>query len=255
MSEAPASPNRLERPSSLERVSLKNLEILTFTGLDYQTDFPTIWRIGERYPKVEFGVLLGRRAGEPDARRYPDLKEIKWWRGLSRKSHHSLAIHLCGRFARAALGQPRSGEEVSLTEVLELCKGFDRVQINAPEYDQLAVSNFAEQVECSKVILQKREPFKAGWVLPDPKVEYLFDLSGGRGLDSLDDWPTPRLGEGRCGYAGGLNINNILHALEFVSAHPDNRFWLDMESGVRTGNDWLNLHQIEAICELVFPDL
>ena len=238
----------LERPPQPERASLENLEILTFTGLDYRTPLPAIWRIWDRYPGVEFGVLLGSHAGESSAKRYPDLKEVKFWRGLSRKSDFSVAIHLCGRFARAALGD---GDR---DEVLGLCQGFSRVQINAEAYDAAAVADFAERVGCPRVILQQRQPLEAGRVLPDPKIEYLFDISGGQGRASFDSWPPPAPGEIRSGYAGGLNLANIGRALDFVTAHPAKRFWLDMESGVRTANDWLNVGQIEAICELVFPD-
>ena len=224
-----------------------NLDFLTFTGLDYRTDFASIWRIGERYPRVEFAVLLGSQTGDPAARRYPDLKEVKWWRGLARKSDRPIAIHLCGRFARAGLG------DGNRDEILELCRGFGRVQINASDYNQAQVEAFAEAVDCPRVILQKRQPFEADWVLPDPKVEYLFDRSGGQGLESLTNWPPPDARERRSGYAGGLNQSNIIPALEFVASLPDHRLWLDIESGVRTSNDWLQIGQVEAICAIAFP--
>ena len=237
-----------ERSSQPERANLENLEILTFTGLDYQTDFQTVWELWSRYPIVEFGGFVGGRSGQSDARRYPAEGEIKWWRGLTRKSEISVAIHLCGRFARAALG------DGDTDEVLRLCRGFSRVQINAREYEAGRVAAFAEAVDVPKVILQKRQPFEADWVLPDPKVEYLFDLSGGQGLESLEHWLAPDAREIRSGYAGGLNQANVDQALEFVASHPQRRFWLDMESGVRTANDWLDIGQVAAVCEKVFPE-
>ena len=123
---------------------------------------------------------------------------------------------------------------MELEEVLELCRGFGRVQINAKDYDAYKVVDFAEAVACAQVILQRRQPAPPDHVLPDPKVEYLFDLSGGRGRQSLTAWPRPALTESRSGYAGGLGFSNIDQALEFVAQYPEHLFWLDMESGVRT---------------------
>lgn len=252
MREQLAKMSRPEVVCGHEAQPWSNLEILTFTGLDYRTNLEKILAISERYPAVEFGILAGSHMGEEDHRRYPSIGEIKWWRGLSRKSHHQIAIHLCGRYARGALGQG----DMEMDEVLRLCKGFNRVQINASEYDLEKVIAFTEAVECSQVILQRREAVDLNSVLPDPKIEYLFDVSGGQGLRSLDKWPTPAPWEGRSGYAGGLGLHNIKEALDFVASHRDNgrRLWLDMESGVRTFNDWLNTDQIQAICEIVFPD-
>ena len=233
---------------------LKNLDLITFTGLDYLTQFDEFILLSQRYPRVEFAVLLGSRAGQTDARRYPDEKEVKFWRAIARKSElHSLAIHLCGRYARAALGnEDNLGDR---NKVLELCRGFNRIQINAQTYEQAAVIAFAEDAQdYSKIILQKRQPFEFNWLRPDPRIEYLFDLSGGQGLDSLKDWPEPDLREFRSGYAGGLNLENIKQALDFVRAHPQQRFWLDMESGVRTGNDWLDLGVVRSILTTAFPN-
>ena len=251
MGESLATVAPREQSARRERANLENLDLLTFTGLDYKTPLLEILQIWRRYPRVEFGVLLGSRAGQDTDRRYPDLKEVKFWRGMSRKGEDKLAIaiHLCGRFARAALGA-----EGDMDEVLELCQGFGRVQINAGTYDDAAVAAFAERVGCRRVILQQRQPLPLGWVLPDPKVEYLFDVSGGRGRESFEDWPSPSPGQVRSGYAGGLNPANISTALDFVASKPERRFWLDMESGVRTANDWLNIGQVKAICEVVFPD-
>ncbi len=224
-----------------------NLEVLTFTGLDRQTDSQTIQRIGEKYPRVEFGVLLGSQAGDPSARRYLDPEGVKQWRSRVRKSDRAFALHLCGRFARAALG------DEDRDEVLGLCQGFDRVQINAPDYDVAQVVAFARAVDCPRVILQRRAKLGPDWTLPHPKMEYLFDLSGGRGLESIATWPPPDVREVRSGYAGGLNPANIAQGLQFVASFPEHRFWLDMESGVRTAEDWLDPDKVEAVCAIAFP--
>ena len=248
----------LKQPSRLEgdrhqtsANSSNNLEILTFTGLDSRVDLNTIWDISERYPRVEFGVLVGSRSGRDN--RYPSLEEVSWWGTLGKKSGKALALHLCGRFARAAVDQQKESDgDITKNDVLGLCSGFRRVQINIGKFESQAVADFAERVDSENVILQKRESFEVGQSLIDPKVEYLFDVSGGRGVGSFDFWEPPALGEGRSGYAGGLNLANINQALEFVNSIPHHRVWLDMESGVRTVNDWLDTNQVKAICQTTF---
>ena len=95
-------------------------------------------------------------------------------------------------------------------------------------------------------------PLMPSTAYPHPRIEYLFDESGGRG--KRGDWPDPWpvLPGMRCGYAGGLGPDNVDEALEFVERHPDARIWLDMESGVRT-NDWMDLEKVEAVCQKAWP--
>jgi phosphoribosylanthranilate isomerase len=50
------------------------------------------------------------------------------------------------------------------------------------------------------------------------------------------------------GYAGGINPDN---AAEVVSRIQADRYWIDMETGVRTG-DWLDLDKCEAVCRAVY---
>lgn len=53
------------------------------------------------------------------------------------------------------------------------------------------------------------------------------------------------------GYAGGLGPANIAAALDFAARFDGQRLWLDMETGVRDRDDWLDLDAVEAVCEEV----
>ena len=230
----------------LESLPLPNLELLTFTGIDVLSRMPAVYRIKKQYPKVEFGILVGSHSGEMGYNRFPALATIDRWREFSQKWGVQMAIHLCGKFARGVI------DGTGLEEALSLCEGFGRVQINASTYDYGQINIFADGVSCSKVILQKREAFDQGYPLVHPKVEYLFDLSGGTGKEGFNHWPLPSDTSIRSGYAGGLQLSNIDQALTFLRAAPEYAAWLDMESGVRTPGDWLDLTQVEAICQTVF---
>ena len=213
---------------------LNNLELLTFTGIDARTSLDDVIRLQQKYPTVEFGVLVGTHSGESGYNRYPSLDLISRWQQYIAVHNLSMAIHLCGIFSRDV------GSGTNLEQVLEICSGFKRVQVNARNYDYNNIVAFADMVPCESVILQKRQAFTDHAYSPHPEVEFLFDLSGGRGRSSFNAWPEPADTNKRYGYAGGINPDNVHTALEFVKQHSSFRFWLDMETGVRT-NDWFDM--------------
>lgn len=217
-------------------------EILTFTGIDISTEYAAIKAIHSVYPKTEFGILVGSHNDTGMHSRFPPLKKVEAWRLFSMTEGVPMAIHLCGDVSLGIM----QGTGISVAS--ELCAGFGRVQINSRAYDYDRVAEFAELVACPKVILQRRNGERP---LNHPKVEYLFDLSGGTGRESMEFWPAADR-KARSGYAGGLNASNIAAAIRFVDSQADCRIWLDMESGVRSEEDYLDPNKIAQICRMVF---
>ena len=224
---------------------MKSLEILTFTGIDILSNKEEALKIYEDYFKVEFGVLVGGHNGEEGYNRFPPLDVVAEWLRFSKIKGLPLAIHLCGKISRDIMNG--SG----LERALKLCKGFGRVQINSEAYDYERIAKFAERVSCPKIILQRREGFEFGYPLTHPKIEYLFDMSGGAGKTNFEDWPAADEGI-RSGYAGGLRKSNIDRAISFIRAQGNRQIWLDMESGVRTQDNWLDFGEVKKICQIVF---
>ena len=74
--------------------------------------------------------------------------------------------------------------------------------------------------------------------LGSASASLLFDPSGGRGIEPFR-WPSTPLGV-RMGFAGGINPHNVLGVLDDIGLRPD-PFWIDMESGVRSGRDFFDL--------------
>ena len=113
---------------------------------------------------------------------------------------------------------------------------------------KIAVANILISARCHKrgAILQCRGDFPA-----DARVDWLFDKSGGRGA-APPSWPKAREGA-FCGYAGGLNPDNIGVALPAIAACvPEGQpYWIDMESGVRT-DDRFDLDKCELVLTQVF---
>ena len=224
------------------------LDILTFTGVDAKTDMAHLVDISARYPKVEFGVLVGSGTSKwLDRGIFPSLKIVS---DLT-KLNIPMAIHLCGRYSRSVMHSMSD-------RILDLCEGFNRVQVNlhgdefSPYYIQVSdeVKQFAARVSCKSVIIQHRDD----WIkvpIINKRIEYLFDRSGGAGREAFGEWPEPSLNLPRMGYSGGIGLRNINRAMKFVNTRPELRFWLDMEGNVRV-DGLFDLGTVEAICEKVF---
>ncbi|MBR0879526.1 hypothetical protein [Bradyrhizobium liaoningense] len=57
-------------------------------------------------------------------------------------------------------------------------------------------------------------------------------------------------GDRLVGYAGGISPENI-HGVMSVLEQTTGRYWIDMESGVRT-DDRFDIEKCRAVCEAVF---
>ena len=234
---------------------------VTFTGIDATTDMGKVSRLAARYPWAEFAVLVGTNTGHDTNPIFPSMPVINALRATLRQ--RQTAIHLCGIYARTALGKGNS--TLRPRELYSLCAGFGRVQINLPTgagvsaAERNHVQALARFREIDGVVLQHR----SGWEsvpMREPNVEYLFDLSGGLGLEQFHLWPEPprpRIHIDsplnlRVGYAGGMGPHNMGQALEFVDRYPESSMWLDMERNVRTEDARsLDIAKVWAVCAQV----
>ena len=217
------------------------VELLTFTGVDDSTDPDTLAELWRRYPATEFGVLVGGS----NRNRHQPAPAVGRWRQFSARTGVPMAVHLCGPHSATI------NDNCNTRNVAAMCAGFGRVQVNARCYDYSRVAAFADVADCGSVIVQQREAWTHAPPLQHPKVEYLFDLSGGRGRVSFDAWPPPADPGVRVGYAGGISPATIGAALAAVQRFAPTPLWLDMETGVRSG-DRFDVGLVEAVCEAVF---
>ena len=137
-----------------------------------------------------------------------------------------------------------------LRGVREVAQEFGRVQINLTSVDQRTyayriMSAVDVQLDRHRVILQHRGPWGEVPIL-HPRVDYLFDRSGGR--EAFEEWPDPP--PWRCGYAGGIGIGNVRRVLEWARAHEGADLWFAMKRSLRT-NHWFDLTSVEAVLEAV----
>ena len=226
------------------------IDLVTFTGVDAETSLDSLAELSGRYPRVEFGVLVGSQVGGI----FPTLDVVEGLKNRGIDEGFRTALHLCGRYARTAANSDSAGPGL-----WDLCAGFGRVQVNLhgdwfdPSQVQMTragIKSFANRVDAERVILQHRGDWES---VPTrhQKVEYLFDLSEGGGVVSFADWPPPSPILSRVGYSGGLGPDNINRAVDFAAAHPKATMWFDMESRIRT-NGLLDLSAVESVCKQVF---
>lgn len=218
-------------------------KFITFTGFDAHTDVARMISLSKRYP-IEWGVLFS-----PDRQgngRYPPSRALA---GLWAAEGLNLSAHLCGGHSRELIERGSlSDPPVGLDLFLQECK---RVQINtrSAELNLSGVVAWAVPRNLS-VIYQCRAAFPF-----DTMVDWLFDASGGRGIEPKS-WPVPRSSaqERRLkGYAGGLNPDNVAAHVASIGRF-DSNYWIDMESGVRDAEDRFDLDKCEAVCRAVYGD-
>ena len=225
--------------------------IITFTGVDENTDLDRLQKLQARYPLAEFGVLLSAtRNDDEKERRYPGVDFIRNLkaRGLN------LSLHLCGAYARLGIEDDFTQVYQKLGDTLRI---FKRIQLNIPlscKYPKIISFN-RPTLELEEIIIghnpQRELPLDE--LRPsNVDVSFLLDGSGGRGVD-CDFVPQPIPGH-RTGYAGGVNPENAMKKWHDIKdTGLDNNLWIDMESGVRTDKDWFDLDKVESILKQFFP--
>lgn len=228
------------------------LTSITFTGIDERTDLDRVREISEKYPYVEWGVLLSYHWQEND-NRYPNpalLEKLEYGR-------LRLSAHLCGQMARDVA----DGETRKMYETINW--NFDifrRCQLNtnvSARYKELRSMRPFDRCLDEVIMQMTNKEALRSWLRytekPLPHVSYLLDESGGRGIntpiDIFDDDPNIRVG-----YAGGMNHDNVGDKLRHLLDHRSYAdFWIDMESGVRDADDWLDLNKVEQVLKVCDP--
>lgn len=231
---------------------MTTLRFCTLTGVDAQTDLLRIAEMGKLFPFSEWGVLFNPAEVGKDPR-YTDLDSV-WSTGkFLQKLGVNCAVHLCGRAVRQfvqgdlltrTLTQPFGRVQLNLLAkrftVDELSALADRVQRENPGQRLILQMNRANAALCQE--LAGKEPF-----------EFLFDSSGGRGLERTD-WPSLALPDANglkgaaCGFAGGLGPDNISDQFARIQAAAAGRpFWVDMEGKLRNADNAFDLDKAEVV--------
>ena len=223
------------------------LSTVTITGADERIKPYDLCKLYDDFPFVEWGILCSqsREGKEP---RYPSREWIEDLLDRS-KPNLPLAGHLCGKFSRESVQGPFTW---AINRHRQFSR-FRRLQLNGVEVTPSRIDLVKTlSDETGKIfILQVHDfhSFASGYVLPPGDgVEFLVDASGGRGkpLDCFSAPPDNVL----AGYSGGIGPGNIREVLEkLTEIESDHYFWIDMESGVRT-DDQFDLAKVEECLKI-----
>lgn len=231
---------------------MKNLKHITFTGIGTNTDFKALREIQNEYPHVEWGVLMSRN-WEKNGPRYFNpyrLYDLKFM-----ELNLNLSCHVCGSVAREALNN--SWEPLKQLTHYHY-DVFKRCQLNIGSTDPTPKTPFLRKPLFLKelIIQQKSENDLLAFdtIIDRSNMSVLLDASGGRGIDTPFK-PFLRLGL-KVGYAGGLTPDNVGDKLYQLLREVDGDFWIDMESGVRTDEqfDLLKVNKVLCICKEVMRE-
>lgn len=217
------------------------IQFCSLTGADDEVKPEDLVALSKKYPFAEWAILLlPARAG---TLRFPKLDWIREFAEVARDCHK--AMHLCDD---GFLGFVEGKKEI-----LDIMKGFKRIQLNLKfgavegKYDTAQLVDRVKSLPQHEFILQYTKD-KEG-LLPlfknVPNHAVLFDESAGRGI-SPDSWDAPLPGH-FCGYAGGMNPLNVKQNLETLrDVAKGHTTWIDMETGVRT-DDHFDLQKVERV--------
>lgn len=226
---------------------------VTITGADDQVNYEDLLALSREFPFVEWGLLMSEsRAG---TLRYPSRRWLigleNTVKGLTVDARPKLAAHFCGAVAREALA--------GRLHDFPVIERVQRIQVNGYTPRSPGVVKFARMMPSYELILQSRADVDtfaivqdvleiAAWNRP---ASFLVDGSGGTGRP-IDVFPVSNV---PMGYAGGIGPDNVVQALEAIAFHRQfflGPYWIDMESGVRTG-DHFDLAKVRAVLEACAP--
>lgn len=232
-------------------------QFITFTGIDQRTDPDRVKDISSRYP-VEWGILFSKR-NQGVVQRYPSMIEVgRFIDGID--SSVKLSAHICGNYSNQVMTARDVADPIpwELTDLSADISGlFQRTQINVADGETLVdgkdirpdlAANWAEAIGADRAIIQCRGNFP-----DDTRVDWLYDRSGGAGIEP-ETWNAGAdHSQAFVGYAGGIGSENVCRILEAIGkAHfPGKKFWIDMEGQIRT-DGWLDLEKCEAVLKAVY---
>lgn len=221
---------------------MKVLNKVTVTGADDSVDISKLIEIQQKYPFVEWGILLSKKYSLKDGvNRFPSRA---WLNSLiSNVGKLNLSGHICGDWVKETL----LGQFPALDEIHgNFTSSFMRFQLNTHaephkvDFDKLDI--VLNSIRGQSIIFQLdgvNDIMCPMWKRNHRNISGLFDLSHGAGI-LPSKWPHPLPGA-YCGYAGGLSPDNVVHQMgkiiEACKDRKDDVIWIDAETHLRNDGD------------------
>ena len=220
---------------------MKVINKVTVTGADDSTDIDKMFEIQEKYPFVEWGILLSEKYSLKDGTgRFPSKKWLVDLINHKNSAKLNLSGHICGKWVTKTL----LGDFFPPFDIIHgnFTDNFSRFQLNTHaefhkvNFEKLDAILRVLRSNCQGVIFQLdgvNDIMVPMWKRNHRNISGLFDLSHGAGtLPST--WPKPIEGM-YCGYAGGLSPDNVVEQMEKILIVNGNKeTWIDAETQLRS---------------------
>lgn len=244
---------------------------VTVTGADDSVDPAHLVAIAEKYPYVEFGILLSRNA--MGKTRFPSREWLSALVAIGAGSKVQYAGHICGSWVNEIL--LGSWPEHELLEIHKTFMAlFNRFQLNTHavphQVDHEKLHHILAMLDRRNqgVIFQyddvNTELVAKAKEAGHQNIAALFDLSHGAGI-LPSTWPKPIEGVA-CGYAGGLSPGNVADQIRKIEPIIGmNPIWIDAETHLYsqacdhddprqpTGRPVFDLQKVERFLEEAQP--
>lgn len=223
------------------------ISVVTVTGADDSVRPEELISIVERYPFVEFGILLSKK--QQGGKRFPSRDWLEELYILWRQKKFALSGHLCGSWVRDLC----LGDISFFRDFGYIWEMFGRFQLNFhaehhPVDSDKLCEILRQRLALRPVIFQMDGANeRIYYSLVDRRgiqVSPLFDQSGGIGRVPKV-WPKQLDVCTYCGYAGGLSPANLQEEMERISKVASGPIWIDAETLLRSKDD--TVFQLETV--------
>jgi hypothetical protein len=213
------------------------IDRVTITGADDSTDIQWMLAMQERFPFVEWGILVSK--SQMGNYRFPSMDWLA--RLIVPQDKLQTSIHVCGKWVRQICDGDWSDMLMEIGVVAERAK---RVQLNFHAHAHTLKDRFFRSAQVASKNSNWQLIFQIDGVNDGLVVQArvdgldavpLYDLSGGAGV-LPSQWPKQSEGV-YTGYAGGLGPRNVIDQTEKIKSVASGRIWIDMETRVRTEDD------------------
>ena len=229
---------------------------ITFTGLDDSTNLNEVASICKSYPFVEWGMLASK-SNQGEWNRYPQKQTIRKIINSDIPTKN-LALHIQGSYLKNILkGYANILESDELPYVRD---NFHRAQLNfhrqGYKFEPSLFIPALKLLKCDQTILQMDAGKFSEEILQKFGNKFnfypLYDASGGAGVIP-NTWPKHNTGQNYFGYAGGLGPDNLAEQLDAMNevTNLEDMIWIDMESRIRTDDEWLDLDKCEECIKIL----
>lgn len=223
-----------------------SLERVTITGADNLTDINRLIELSDKYPFVEWGILVS--SSREGAQRFPSCGWIRQFANAVTGKSINISVHMCGAYVRQFLVGDLDWHVIpdGLLDVAQ------RIQINTHSQIHASSTGMWDSMnkQCHKEFIFQVDSVNdhlayaaRGYGI---RCSVLYDKSGGAGI-LPKQWPGPKI-EFKNGYAGGLGPDNVVENIRKIDKVCVLPYWIDMERRVRTPDDsQLDMDAVESV--------